>query len=235
MTNSCEQMASRRAFMGGAASLALLGMSSGVAGCASIPGFSLTDAIQRLMQVSSERAFARLTAPDGYWDSQIAQVGLDGFLGGGGGNSLGSLLTSTLFKGRLQSAFAGIAEKGSSAAAPVVAEAVRNISIADAAEIVRGGPTFATSKLRAAMGGSLINTMVPELGGALRIASDPLVGQAITALTGRDIGAMAIRVSSSVDSAIWREIGVEESAIRANPRATNDPLLIGVFGVGSQL
>lgn len=234
MTNSCEQMTSRRAFMGGAASLAVVGMSGGVAGCASIPGFGLTEAIQRLLQVSSQRAFARLTAPDGYWDSQIAQIGIGSFLGGGS-NSLGSLLTSSLFKGRLERAFAGVAEKGASAAAPVVAEAVRNISIADAAALVRGGPTAATSFLQGQMGGGLINAMVPELGGALRIASDPLVGQAITALTGRDVGAMANRVSSSVDSAIWREIGVEETGIRANPRATNDPLLIGVFGVGSQL
>lgn len=220
--------------MGGAASLAVVGMSGGVAGCASIPGFSLTDAIQRLMQVSSERAFARLTAPDGYWDSQIAKVGLNSFLGSRG-NALGSLLTSGLFKGRLERAFAGVAEKGARAAAPLVTEAVRNISIADAAALVRGGPTAATSFLQGQLGGSLINAMVPELGGALRIASDPLVGQAITALTGRDVGAMANRVSSSVDNAIWREIGVEESAIRANPRATNDPLLIGVFGVGSRL
>lgn len=220
--------------MGGAASLAAVTLSGGVAGCASIPGFGLTEAIQRLLETSSQRAFARLTAANGYWDSQIAQIGIGSFLGGSG-NSLGSLLTSSLFKGRLESAFAGIAEKGAGAAAPVVAEAVRNVSIADAAALVRGGPTAATGFLQNQLGGGLVTAMVPELGGALRIASDPLVGQAITALTGRDVGAMANRVSSSVDTAIWQEIGVEESAIRANPRATNDPLLIGVFGAGSLL
>ena len=221
----------RRGFLSGSAALVA---ATAVSGCASIPGFGLTEAIQRILSLSSERAFARLTAPDGYWDSQIAQIGLNSFLGSNG-NALGSILTSSLFKRRLEGAFAGVAEKGAAAAAPLVADAVRNISIADAAALVRGGPTAATGFLQNQMGGGLIGAMVPELGGALRIASDPLVGQAITALTGRDVGAMANRVSSSVDNAIWREIGVEESVIRANPRATNDPLLIGVFGVGSAL
>ncbi len=225
-----SQIDRRMMLRGGAASALLLTLPA----CASIPGFGLTDAIQRILSLSSQRAFARLTEPDGYWDSQIAQVGLSSFLGGSG-NSLGSLLTSGLFKGRLQSAFAGIAEKGANAAAPIVTDAVRNISIADAAALVGGGPTAATSFLQGQLGDGLIGALVPELGGALSIASDPLVGQAITALTGKDVSAMANRVSSSVDTAIWREIGVEEAAIRANPRATNDPLLIGVFGAGSVL
>ena len=38
-------------------------------------------------------------------------------------------------------------------------------------------------------------------------------------------------VTRSAASGIYRAIGREEAAIRANPQATNDPLLIGVFAL----
>jgi len=37
-------------------------------------------------------------------------------------------------------------------------------------------------------------------------------------------------VTIKVNDAIFRSIGAQEEAIRANPRATNDPLLIAVLG-----
>ena len=77
--------------------------------------------------------------------------------------------------------------------------------------------------------------MVPELGTAMRVAQDPLVGQALAALTGVDIPQVSNRVATSIDNTIWREIGVEEAAIRRDPQSTRDPLIIGVFGAGSRL
>ena len=85
------------------------------------------------------------------------------------------------------------------------------------------------------MGSSLIEAMVPELGTAMRVAQDPLVGQALAALTGVDIPTVSGRVAGRIDDTIWREIGVEEAAIRADPAATRDPLIIGVFGTGARL
>ncbi|MEP1604885.1 MAG: DUF4197 family protein, partial [Marinomonas sp.] len=125
----------RNMLRGGAASALLLTLPA----CAGVPGFGLTEAIQRLLEVSSQRAFARMTGDGGYWDSQIGGLGVDRMLGLNS-NSLTGLLTSTVLKGRMQKAFAGIAEKGAERAAPLVAEGVRNISIADAAALVRGGP-----------------------------------------------------------------------------------------------
>ena len=37
--------------------------------------------------------------------------------------------------------------------------------------------------------------------------------------------------SATAEPSLHRAIGREEAAIRANPRATGDPVLIGVFGV----
>ncbi|MEL7447376.1 MAG: DUF4197 family protein, partial [Pseudomonadota bacterium] len=111
----------------------------------------------------------------------------------------------------------------------------RIIGIPAAVELVRGGPQAATSFLRGEMGGRLIDEMVPELGDAIRIASDPLVGQLVQQLTGTDVGGIAQRLANSVDDSIWQEIGLEEAAIRADPGATGDPLLMGALGTGGLL
>jgi hypothetical protein len=221
----------RRSFIAGTlAGAALLALP----GCQSTGQISFVEAIRRLLLLSSQAAFARLTAPGGYWDRQVATIGLTGFLGSRGG-VVASILTSPLFKSRLESAFADIAEEGSYRAAPLVADAVRTIGIANAVALMQGGPTAATAFLRGEMGGSLIEAMVPEVGQALRIANEPLVAQLLSSLTGVDVGTVARGFSQQVDDTIWREIGVEEAAIRANPRATNDPLLIGAFALGGAL
>ena len=99
----------RRVFIAGslatAAALAL-------PGCATTGGFSFTEAIRRLLVLSSERAFARMTAPGGFWDQQVAQVGLGRFFGNRG-SVLGNILTSTLFKSRLEDVVADVAVEAS--------------------------------------------------------------------------------------------------------------------------
>ena len=82
------------------------------------------------------------------------------------------------------------------------------------------------------MGRTLIEAMVPELGTAMRVAQEPLVGELIRGLTGVDLAGATTRFADNIDDTIWREIGVEEAAIRRDPAATRDPLIIGVFGTG---
>jgi len=217
---------SRRSLLGGiAASGALLTLPA----CSSLGGFGLVDAVQRLLYLSSERAFGRMLQGGGFWDQQVASLGLGNVLGARG-DVLGRILTSSLFKSRLDRAFGDIAYRGAERAAPVVTDAVRVIGIQNAIDLVRGGPTAATAFLRGNLGTRLIDAMVPELGTAMRVASDPLVGQALAALTGVDTAQVATRFADNIDEVIWREIGNEESAIRADPRSTNDPAIIAIFG-----
>lgn len=229
MNASIDCSLGRRGFLGGAAAGAAVLV---LPGCASTPRFSLTEAIRRLLMLSSERAFARLTADGGFWDQQVAQIGLANLLGTRG-DVLSSILTSSLFKSRLNDAFADVAIEGSYRAAPVVADAVRVIGIENAMALVRGGPSAATGFLRNELSGQLIEAMVPEIGGALRAAQDPLVGQVLSALTGVNVGQVANNFGARVNDVIWDEIAREESAIRADPRSTNDPMIIGVFGAGN--
>ncbi|WP_341711921.1 DUF4197 domain-containing protein [Erythrobacter sp.] len=221
----------RRSVIGG---LALGGAALALPGCAGIPGYSLVDAVQRLLYLSSERAFARMLQADGFWDRQVAQLGLGNLLGTRG-DVLSRILTSALFKDRLESAFGDIAYQGAERAAPLVTEAVRTIGIQNAIDLVRGGPTAATAFLRNSMGTTLVEAMVPEIGSAMRVAQDPLVGELLRGLTGIDLPGATNRFATNLDNTIWREIGVEESAIRADPDATRDPLIIGVFGAGVRL
>lgn len=225
MPGSIESTIGRRALLGGLAASAALALPA----CSSLPAFSLTEAIRRLLLRSSQRAFARLMAPGGFYDDSLTRLDLPPALRSSG-NVLTDILTSTVFKKRLVKAFNGIAERGAERAAPLVADAVRTIGIANAKALVEGGPRAASDYLRGAMGMTLVEAMVPELGQAMRVAEDPVVGQALAKLTGIDVGGVARQFAGQVDDAIWGQIGREETAIRADPASTNDPLLIGVFG-----
>lgn len=226
-----ENPFARRQFLGGGLALSA---ALTLPACASVPGISLTEAVRRLLLLSSENAFARLTAQGGFWDAEVAKLGLGDMLGSRG-NVLTRLLTSTLVKDQLEDAFADLAVDASFRAAPIVTEAVRTIGFANAVELVRGGPKAATSALRGELGGRLVNQLVPELGDAIRIASNPGVAELLRQVSGADIGAIAQGFAGNIDDAIWNEIGNEEALIRSNPQATNDPLLIGVFGLGGGL
>jgi len=215
----------RRGFLAGAAAAGLLALP----GCAAYERYSLVEAVRHLLQLSSERAFARLMEPDGFWDSGLARLELPAALGSRGG-VIQSILTSAVFKDRLQHEFNKVAERGARRAAPLVADTVRTIGIDNARAILKGGPNAATSYLRSAMASSLVEAMAPELGDALRLSQEPLVGQALGALAGVDVSTLARDFAADVDDAIWGEIGRQEGTIRADPRATNDPVLIGALG-----
>lgn len=194
----------------------------------------MTEAIRRLLLLSSENAFARLTQPGGFWDQQVATLGLGNMLGARG-DVMSRILTSGLVKNRLEERFAEFAVEASFRAAPVVTDTVQMIGFQNAIDLVRGGPSAATGFLRAEMGDALIDAMVPGLGNSLRLARDPLIGELMGALTGVHTGEVATRIGREVDNAIWGEIAREEAAIRANPQATRDPMLIGVFGAAARM
>lgn len=219
----------RRSLLLGSAATAVLGLS----GCASLGGFSMTEAIRRLLTLSSQGAFAVLLQPGGFYDSQVARIALPDRLGGGTGNAiLSAILQSKPFRDNLQRQLNRAAEKGAERAAPLVTEAIRNISIRDAVAIVKGGGSAATAYLRGEMGSALVDAMLPGVSDGLRLFDNDVISKAVKSVSGFDMGALAADLNVKVDNAIWASIGAEEERIRANPQSTNDPLLIGVFGLG---
>ncbi len=205
-------------------------------GCAGGTGFSLVEAIRRLLSLSSQRAFASLMRENGFYDDSIAKIDLPDALGGARGVSIASaILGSSAFRNRLTRQVNRAAEKGAELAAPVVAEAVTNLSIEDAAKIVSGGGSAATDLLKLAMGNALFGKMLPGIDNGLKLFDSPVVTEALKQVTNIDFAGLRDDVSRKASNGIYRAIGREEAAIRADPNATNDTLLMGVFGVAKRL
>jgi hypothetical protein len=199
-------------------------------GCATTGGFSMVDAIRRLLSLSSQRAFAALLQPGGFYDSAVARVALPEQFAANT-NLLSRILTTSAVRERLSRTLNGFAERGAERAAPIIADAITSISVADAMAIVRGGPSAATALLEQQLAGGLINAMFPTIGDAMRVANDPTISRALSALTGYDVAGLARDVTSGADRGIWRAIGAEEAAIRADPQSSGDPVLTAVFGL----
>tara|TARA_R110001606_G_scaffold46100_4_gene118804 strand:- start:3481 stop:4161 length:681 start_codon:yes stop_codon:yes gene_type:complete len=202
-------------------------------GCSSLPGLSLTEAIKRLLTLSSQNAFAELLQPNGFFDSQVARISVPDSLGGSRVTSVATaLLRSKPIQDRLLLQVNRAAERGAELAAPIVAETIRNMSIADAAAIINGGPRAATSLLQGQLGNTLVDRMLPGIGNGLRLFDNEIINLVLSQATNVDFSSISRDVTNKVSDAIYRSIGAQEESIRANPRATNDPLLIAVLGVG---
>jgi hypothetical protein len=223
-----NQVFERRALLIGAAALPLLTLP----GCAGGGGFSLVEAIRRLLSLSAQRAFASLISENGFLDSQVAKISLPNALGGDTGtNILSALLRTSAFRNRLTRQVNRAAEKGAEIAAPMVTQAIQTIGIQDALSVVRGGPAAATDLLKGQMGTALVTAMVPGIDNGLKLLDSAVVTEALKMVTGIDFAGLRDDVSQKASDAIYRTMAKEEAAIRADPRATNDPLLIGVFAL----
>lgn len=201
-----------------------------LSGCAAGERFSLIEAIRRLLSLSAQRAFASLVQENGFLDDQIARISLPDALGGSRGTAiLSAVLASGAFRNRLTKQVNRAAEKGAELAAPVVVQAIQTIGIEDAAALVRGGPSAATALLESKMGASLLTSMIPGIDSGLKLFDSDIVTEALKLATGIDFAGLRDDVTRKASAGIYRAIGREEAAIRANPQATGDPLLIGVF------
>lgn len=218
----------RRALLGGLAVLAAFAVS----GCATtgIRNAFSSDAepVRRLMRFSSERAFTWLVQPDGFWTSPVARIPLP-VLFTRTGTTNSRKLRSTDFKMKLQRQLNTIASQSAVVAAPLVAQATKQVAIPDPAEVLGGGRTAATTLLRKAMGPALVNAMLPEMERAMQQTTDPTLGEAIAVLKGVTITDAAHALALEADNAIWYEIGSAEAAIRQDPAQTSDSLLIATF------
>ncbi len=116
----------------------------------------------------------------------------------------------------------------------MVADAIRTVGVEDAVALIKGGPTAATDFLEGKMGMALVNAMVPGIDGGLKLFDSAVVTEALKLTTGIDFAGLRDDVSRKASKGIYRAIGREESAIRADPASTQDPVLIGVFGLARQ-
>lgn len=220
----------RRQLIGSGAALAVLTLS----GCSQGLSYSLTEAIRRLLTLSSQRALARLTAPGGFYESQVARITLPESLGGsGGGSILTRILLSQVLRDRMLRQVNRAAEKGAERAAPVIAQAILAVAPEDAARIVKSGGAAATGLLRESMGNALVTAMMPGVDEGLRLFDDEVVNLVLKQATNIDFAALRDDVTAKAANALYDAIGQEEIAIRADPAATRDPVLIAALAAGA--
>ncbi|GGE96164.1 DUF4197 domain-containing protein [Sphingomonas prati] len=218
----------RRALLGMAALVPLVA----VVGCATGPGAStVEEGVRRLLTLSTERAFDRLMEPNGFYDSQVARIAVPQALAGNGG-VLASLLNSSLVRNQMGIVLNQVAQDAARRATPVVLDHVRRMSLRDAVAVLRGGPTAATTLLQQDAGGAVLDVMLPEVSRGLRSDVIRTLSAAIAEKTGVDYAELGQTVAGQASDGIFRAIGREEAAIRADPRATRDPVLIALLGAG---
>lgn len=104
MTTIPPVLPTRRAFMGGIGSAALLALP----GCAAYERYNLVEAIRRMLELSADRAFVRLLAPGGFWDNALVRLDLPEVFGRRG-TVLQAILASPPVRNRLLRALNDIA------------------------------------------------------------------------------------------------------------------------------
>lgn len=221
-----DPLLTRRRLLAACCTLPLLALPA----CNSIPGFGMVDAIRRLLTTSSQRAFAGLLQENGFFQDEVARIPLPPELQRAGGIA-SALLGTGIVQNQLLQLMNRAAADAAEVAAPIVYQQIRSMSFGDAVSLVRGGPTAATDFLERAMGDAIVDAMFPGVGNALRSLDNGVLNQVVRAATGVNFAGIQRHVSESAARGIYRAIGREEAAIRANPRATGDPVLMGVFGV----
>jgi hypothetical protein len=230
----------RRGFLSAGATLAGMLLLSGctTAGTGSGAGIAARSAggaapasaqvARRLLELSTRNAFAHLTAPDGFWGSAVARINMP-VLFGRSAKGMPGVLRQPKFREQLLHRLNVIAEDGARAAAPQVAEAIRTLTFDNPDAIVMGEATAGTTYLRAKVGPTLVNAMIPAMDRLLRAADDPIISQAVAALKDVDLADAAHALALGADNAIWYEVGAEEAAIRREPGKAGDPLLTRAF------
>lgn len=224
-----DSASTRRRLLAAGFLLPLLALPGCVTRVGDVPG--IEPAIRRLLTLSSQRAFARLLTDQGFFRDDLARIQPPPQLGG-------ATLTATLavalgtraVQDRLLRVVNEAAGEGARRAAPVIYDSIRDMTIADASSIARGGPTAATDHLRRSMGERIFDAIFPGVGEALRLAESGVIQRALQYATGINFPGLQADVTRKTAAALYGAIGREEAAIRADPGSAGDPVLAALFG-----
>jgi len=220
---------SRRSLVTAGLALPLLTLPGCITRLGDVP--DLEPAIRRLLTLSAQRAFARLLVDEGFFRDDIARIQPPPQLGGKAVTAaLAVALGTRAVQDRLLRVVNRAAGEGAERAAPVVYDSIRDMTIADARSIVRGGPTAATDYLARSMGERIFDALFPGVGNALRLAENGVIQRVLSVATGINFPGLQADVTRKTAAALYRAIGREEAAIRADPNAAGDPLVAGLFG-----
>jgi hypothetical protein len=191
---------------------------------------NLEPAIRRLLTLSAQRAFARLLTEEGFYRDQVARIQPPPQLGGSSITAtLAVALGTRAVQDRLLRVVNKAAEEGARRAAPAIYDSIRDMTVTDALAIARGGPTAATDFLAQSMGERIFDAIFPGVGEALRLAENGVVQRALQFATAINFPGLQADVTRKTAASLYRAIGREEAAIRADPAAAGDPALTALL------
>jgi ABC-type transporter MlaC component len=129
------------------------------------------------------------------------------------------------------------AEDAVGTARPIFADAIKELTIADALTIVRGADSAATQYFRQKTTDKLIAAFMPVIKGSLeKFSATKYYGDVINTYNGFPTTLRKVNpdlpsyVTGRAVDALFDQIGKEEAAIRANPAARTTEILKRVFG-----
>lgn len=211
----------------------LLGvMLAPLAGCATGPRYSVEDGFQRLLTLSTQRAFARLFAPNGFYDAQIARIDLLPMPEGPSGKLraiIEAVMRTEAVRRRVSMMLNRVAQDAARRAMPIITDAIRGMSRDEALAAFNAGPTAATDLLRSRAGPAVVDAILPGMSEGLRADAAEVLGAATMAATGIDYVELGRTLARQAMFGMFAAIGREEAAIRADPAATRDPVLIALI------
>ncbi|EIZ80222.1 hypothetical protein WSK_1256 [Novosphingobium sp. Rr 2-17] len=187
----------------------------------------MAEPVHKLMASASQRAFAKLEQPDGFWSSSVARINLPVLFAKTRGRT--SPLRSPEFREKLQHLLNNLAEEGARKGGPLVIDSAKSVPVPNGTAILRGRPTAATTLLRQSVGPALVNAMIPAILEEMQANQDPTLGKAMASLSGVTMTDAAHALAIEADNAVWYEIGAAETEIRSNPASTNDAGLISAL------
>lgn len=204
--------------------------------------FSLADisdaqagsSIKTLLEKSATAAVLQLGQPNGFLGNDKVRIGLPGDL------DKASKLLGRLGQGQkideLITAMNRAAEQAVPFAKPLLVNAVKNMTVVDAKNILSGGNTsvtdFFASKTRAPLTEKFLPTVTRVTNKAQLAAKyDAVAGKAAGfGLVKKEDSNMAGFVTHKTLDGLFTVIGEQESALRANPAKAGDALLRKILG-----
>lgn len=200
--------------------------------CVTGPGYRVEDGFERLLTLSTQRAFARLFAPDGFYDAQIARIDLLP-LPENPSSKIRQIIEAVMQTGavrrRISMMLNRVAQDAARRAMPVITAAIRGMSRDEALAAFNAGPTAATDLLREHAGPAVIDAIIPGVSQGLRADALEILGAVGAAATGVDYVELGRALATQAMYGMFAAIGREEAAIRADPAATRDPVLIALI------
>ena len=201
----------------------------------SIPESEASSGIREALAKGVERAIGQLGREDGFLADQAVKIAAPKKMRNV--VDLARKLGADKYVDRFEVSMNRAAEKAVPAAASILGDSIREMSVSDAVGLVRGGDTAATDYFRRTAGDELRATFLPIIQQSTESAGVTKSYKKLVEKAGGGLGGLLDADDLDLDAyvtekaldGLFHYIGVQEQAIRENPLGQASSLLRRVF------